>query len=63
MQKVVGKVEDGYKSNSKILNIGYCRYCVEAGLMKPHMHDEETVQILSAVRAWVRYGTEKQPCA
>ncbi len=30
MQKIVGKTEDGYLSDSRILNIGYCRYCAEA---------------------------------
>ena len=59
MQKIVGKTEDGYLSDSRILNIGYCRYCAEAGPMEPHMHAEETVQILSSDRAWVRFGPSK----
>ena len=59
MQKIVGKAEDGYISDSRILNIGYCRYRAEAGPMEPHMHAEETVQILSSDRAWVRFGPEK----
>lgn len=59
MQKVVGHVNDGYHSDSEILNIGYCRYCKEAGPMEPHMHAEETVQILASDRAWVRFGPEK----
>lgn len=56
MQKVVGPQKDGYLSESKIFNIGYCRYCAEAGPMAPHMHAEETVQVLSSDRAWVRFG-------
>lgn len=59
MQKIVGKAEDGYLSDSRILNIGYCRYCAEASPMEPHMHAEETVQILSSDRAWVRFGPSK----
>ena len=59
MQKIVGKAEDGYLSDSRILNIGYCRYCAEAGPMEPHMHAEETVQILSSDRAWERFGPSK----
>ena len=59
MQKIVGKAEDGYLSDSRILNIGYCRYCAEAGPMEPHMHAEETVQILSSDRGWVRFGPAK----
>lgn len=59
MQKIVGAAKDGYISDSNIFNIGYCRYCQEAGPMEPHMHAEETVQILSSDRAWIRYGPEK----
>lgn len=59
MQKIVGKAEDGYVSGSRILNIGYCRYCAEAGPMEPHMHAEETVQVLTSDRAWVRFGPAK----
>ena len=59
MQKLVGKTEDGYLSDSRILNICYCRYCAEAGPMEPHMHAEETVQILSSDRGWVRFGPAK----
>ena len=59
MQKLVGKTEDGYRSDSRILNIGYCRYCAEAGPMEPHMHAEETVQVLASDRAWVRFGPDK----
>lgn len=59
MQKIVGKASNGYLSDSQILNIGYCRYCAEAGPMELHMHAEETVQILSSDRAWVRFGPEK----
>ncbi|MBE6970562.1 MAG: hypothetical protein E7446_00380 [Ruminococcaceae bacterium] len=59
MQKLVGKKEDGYLSDSRILNIGYCRYCAEAGPMEPHMHAEETVQVLASDRAWVRFGPDK----
>ncbi len=59
MQKIVGKAEDGYVSDSRILNIGYCRYCAEAGPMEPHMHAEETVQVLSSDRGWVRFGPAK----
>ena len=58
-QKIGGKASDGYLSDSQILNIGYCRYCAEAGPMEPHMHAEETVQILSSDRAWVRFGPRK----
>ena len=60
MQKIVGKAADGYLSDSQILNIGYCRYCAEAGPMEPHMHAEETVQVLSSDRAWVRFGSTKE---
>lgn len=59
MQKVVGNAENGYLSHSNIFNIGYCKYCAEAGRMEPHMHAEETVQILSSDRAWVCFGPEK----
>ena len=59
MQKIVGKAADGYLSDSQILNIGYCRYCAEAGPMEPHMHAEETVQILNSNSAWVRFGPTK----
>ena len=57
MQKVVGDTGDGYRIPSDIMHVGYCRYCGEAGPMEPHMHAEETVQILRADRAWVRYGS------
>jgi len=59
MQRVVGHAADGYASDSEILNIGYCRYCAEADPMEPHVHREETVQILTADRAWVLYGPSK----
>lgn len=60
MQKVVGKPEDGYPVPSQIMHVGYCHYCAEAGPMSPHMHSEETVQILNSDRAWVRYGGEPE---
>ena len=59
MQKSVGSPQNGYLSKSEIFNIGYCRYCEAAGPMEPHMHAEETVQVLNSDRAWVRFGPEK----
>lgn len=58
MQKIVGDTDEGYLIPSDIMHVGYCRYCGEAGPMEPHMHAEETVQILSSDRAWVRYGSD-----
>lgn len=60
MQKAVGRSGDDYFSNSSIFNIDYCRYCAEAGPMEPHMHAEETVQILDTDRAFARFGVEKR---
>lgn len=56
MQKLVGSEAEGYPYTSGQFHIGYCRYCAQAGPMSPHVHREEVVQVLSADRAWVRFG-------
>jgi hypothetical protein len=41
---------------SEAMTVGIARYADEFGPMAAHNHAEETVYILSAERAWVRWG-------
>jgi hypothetical protein len=41
---------------SEEMTVGTARYADEFGPMEPHNHAEETVYVLSAERAWVRWG-------
>ena len=41
---------------SEEMTVGVARYADEYGPMEPHNHAEETVYILEAERAWVRWG-------
>ena len=42
--------------SSEEMTVGTALYADEFGPMEPHNHAEETVYILSAERAWVRWG-------
>jgi hypothetical protein len=42
--------------DSEEMTVGTALYADEFGLMEPHNHAEETVYILDADRAWVRWG-------
>ena len=42
---------------SEEMTVGTARYADEFGPMEPHHHAEETVYVLSADRAWVRWGS------
>ena len=41
---------------SEEMTVGTARYADEFGPMAPHNHAEETVYVLEADRAWVRWG-------
>ena len=41
------------------MTVGTARYADEFGPMAPHNHAEETVYVLSAERAWVRWGSSQ----
>jgi hypothetical protein len=56
IQKAVGK--DGISTSSK-MTVGFARYSEESGPMEPHHHAEETVVVLEAEKAWVRYGDDR----
>ncbi len=53
ISKVVGKDSPIV---SERMSVGFAKYCKEAGTMQPHKHAEETVYIVDAVNAWMRYG-------
>lgn len=42
--------------DSERMTVGTARYADEFGPMQPHHHAEETVYVLGADRAWVRWG-------
>lgn len=44
---------------SESMTVGTARYADEFGPMEPHQHAEETVYILEAERAWVRWGPRR----
>ncbi len=56
VQKVVGKDN---RIQSETMTMGFAHYSPESGRMKPHHHAEETVYIISARRAWTRFGPEE----
>ena len=56
VQRIVGK---GASLVSEEMTLGTARYADDYGPMEPHNHAEETVVILSADRAWVRWGPTK----
>jgi hypothetical protein len=53
IQRIVGK--DATLTSSR-MTVGAARYSDEAGPMTPHRHAEETIFVLSARDARVRYG-------
>jgi mannose-6-phosphate isomerase-like protein (cupin superfamily) len=55
IRKCVGK--DGVSVSAE-MTMGFGEYCEEAGPMAPHRHAEEIVYVLSAQKAWVRYGAD-----
>ena len=48
---------------SEEMTVGTARYADEFGPMEPHRHAKETVYVLSADRAWVRWGSSKEALA
>jgi hypothetical protein len=56
LQKVVGK-EDCIQSER--MTMGFAYYSPDNGAMKPHHHAEETVYIISARKAWTRFGPKE----
>lgn len=55
IQKAIGK--DGFSLSHK-MTVGYAAYSPESGPMEPHQHAEETVYVVSAEDAWVRFGSQ-----
>lgn len=53
VQRIVGR---GASLASEEMTVGTARYADEFGPMEPHQHAEETVVVLEADRAWVRWG-------
>ena len=53
VQRVIGR---SASLPSEEMTVGTARYADEFGPMEPHNHAEETVYILDADRAWVRWG-------
>ncbi len=58
IQKCVGA--EPSVARSEKMTVGYARYCEEVGPMEPHNHAEETLYIVSAKDAWVRFGQTKE---
>lgn len=46
-------------SNSKKMTIGFATYCEEAGPMQPHHHAEESIYVIEAKDAWVKFGEQE----
>jgi hypothetical protein len=44
---------------SEKMTVGTALYADEFGPMEPHNHAEETVYVLDADRAWVRWGPDR----
>jgi hypothetical protein len=55
IQSVVGK--DAHVQSGK-MTVGFARYAPETGPMEPHHHAEETIYIVGARDAWVRFGQD-----
>ena len=53
VQRIVGR---GASLASEEMTVGTARYGDEYGPMEPHHHAEETIVVLEADRAWVRWG-------
>jgi hypothetical protein len=53
VQRIVGR---GASIASEEMTVGTARYADEFGPMEPHQHAEETIVVLEADRAWVRWG-------
>ncbi len=53
VQRVIGR---SASLPSEEMTVGTARYADEFGPMEPHNHAEESVVVLSADRAWVRWG-------
>jgi hypothetical protein len=53
VQRLVGR---GASLPSEEMTLGTAIYADEYGPMEPHHHAEETVYVLAADRAWVRWG-------
>jgi hypothetical protein len=56
LQQVVGR--HAHVASEK-MSMGFAHYSAASGPMEPHHHAEEIVYVLSADRAWVRFGPEK----
>jgi hypothetical protein len=53
IRRVVGR---DASLESEAMTVGTARYADEFGAMAPHNHAEESVYVLEADRAWVRWG-------
>jgi len=53
VQRIVGR---NASLASEEMTVGTARYGDEFGPMEPHHHAEETIVVLEADRAWVRWG-------
>lgn len=53
IQKAVGK--DSPSTSGKI-TMGFAHYSEESGPMEPHHHAEEVIYVISANKAYVRFG-------
>jgi hypothetical protein len=56
VQRIVGR---GASLASEEMTVGAARYADAFGPMEAHHHAEETVVVLEADRAWVRWGPAK----
>jgi hypothetical protein len=55
IQSVVGK--DAHVASGK-MTVGFARYSPATGPMEPHNHAEETIYVVGARDAWVRFGND-----
>jgi hypothetical protein len=53
LRRIVGRRS---RLDSEAMTVGTARYADEFGPMEPHHHAEETIYVLAADRAWVRWG-------
>jgi hypothetical protein len=57
LRRFVGRAS---RLDSEEMTVGTARYADEFGPMQPHQHAEETVYVLEAERAWVRWGASAE---
>ena len=53
IQRIVGK---GASLESGKMTVGLAHYSASTGAMEPHNHAEETIFVVDAQHAWIKYG-------